>query len=40
MKSLWMGIAAAVVIAVVSGVVLNSIAVTSGEQFSTANTRR
>ena len=40
MKSLWMGIAAAVVIAVVSGLVLNSISVTSGEQFSTANTRR
>jgi uncharacterized membrane protein len=40
MKSLWMGIAAAVVIAVVSGVVLNSIGVTTGDQYSTANTRR
>ena len=40
MKSLWMGIAAAIVIAVVSGVVLNSIGVTTGDQFSTANTRR
>jgi hypothetical protein len=39
MKSLWMGIAAAIIIAVVSGVVLNSIGGTSGEQFSTANTR-
>ncbi len=40
MKSLWMGIAAAIVIAVVSGVVLNSVGVTTGDQFSTANTRR
>ena len=40
MKSLWMGIAAAVVIAVVSGVVLNSISVTTADQFSTSNTRR
>ena len=40
MKSLWMGIAAAIVIAVVSGVVLTSIGETTGDQFSTANTRR
>ena len=40
MKSLWLGIAAAIVIAVVSGVVLNSVAVTTGDQFSASDIRR
>ncbi len=40
MKSLCMGICAAIVIAVVSGVILSSIGVTTGDQFSAADIRR
>lgn len=40
MKALWLGMAAAVIIAVVAGVVLDAVEETSGERFSTSSTRR
>ena len=39
MKSFWFGSIAAVIIAVVAGVVLSGSGVTTGERYSSANTR-
>ncbi len=39
MKSFWIGSIAAVIIAVVAGVVLSGSEMTTGERFSTASTR-
>jgi hypothetical protein len=39
MKSFWIGSIAAVIIAVVAGVVLSGSGMTSGEKYSTASTR-
>jgi hypothetical protein len=38
-KSFWMGTLAAVAISVVAGVVMSNANMTSGEKFSTSNTR-
>lgn len=38
-KSFWIGTVAAVLIAVVAGVVLNATAVSTGEKFATSSTR-
>ncbi len=39
MKSFWIGSVAAILIAIVAGVVLSSSEVSTAEEFSTANTR-
>ena len=39
MKSFWLGTIAAIIIAIVAGVALDSANTTSGQQYSTANTR-
>lgn len=39
MKAMWIGFAAAILIAVVSGVVVNELGPTSAEAFSTDSTR-
>ncbi len=38
-KSFWMGTVAAVLVAVVAGMVMSSANMTAGEKFSTSNTR-
>ncbi|MDP6897243.1 MAG: hypothetical protein QF510_09710 [Rhodospirillales bacterium] len=38
-KSFWMGTIAAIVVAVVAGVVMTSINMTAGEKFSSSSTR-
>ena len=40
MKSFWIGSMAAVIIAIVAGVVLSSAEVSTAEKYSTADTRR
>lgn len=39
MKSLWLGITAAIAIAIVAGIVLNSAEMTSADKFTSASTR-
>ena len=39
MKSFWLGTIAAIIIAIVAGVALESANTTSGQQYSTTNTR-
>ena len=39
MKSFWFGTIAAIIIAIVAGVALDSADTTSGQQYSTTNTR-
>lgn len=39
MKAMWMGFAAAIILAVAAGVVLNATGQTSAERFATSNVR-